>query len=96
MRVVVLATTLILLSSLAISQTAALTDAQLRQRIIQQSLSSYSGNCPCPFNVDRAGRRCGGRSAWSRAGGAQPVCYPDEISDEQVRQYRARYGNPAR
>jgi endonuclease YncB( thermonuclease family) len=30
--------------------------------------------CLCPDDVDRAGRRCAGRSAYSRAGGAKPVC----------------------
>ena len=39
------------------------------------SYSSYSGNCMCPYNLDAAGRRCGNRSAWSRSGGASPVCY---------------------
>jgi hypothetical protein len=66
----------------------ALTDAQIRTLIIQESLRSYPGNCPCPFNADRAGRSCGGRSAWSRAGGARPICFADEISDEQIRRYR--------
>ena len=65
-------------------------DAQIRQLIMQQSLSYYSGSCPCPYNVDRAGRRCGRRSAYSRPGGASPLCYPSEVSDAQVRAFRSR------
>lgn len=65
-----------------------MTDAQVRQLIIQDSLRSYSGSCPCPYNVDRAGRRCGGRSAYSRPGGASPICYDNQISDSQVKRYR--------
>lgn len=65
-------------------------DAQVRRLIMQQSLAYYSGSCPCPYNVDRAGRRCGLRSAYSRPGGASPMCYPSDVSDAQVRAYRAR------
>ncbi|WAL58870.1 hypothetical protein [Thermocoleostomius sinensis] len=36
---------------------------------------AVSGSCDCPYDTDRAGRRCGGRSAYSRPGGNQPVCY---------------------
>jgi len=65
-------------------------DDAIRDAIISESLSSYPGSCPCPYNVDRAGRRCGGRSAWSRRGGYAPTCFANEISDELVRQYRRR------
>ena len=44
-----------------------LTDSQIKQILIRQSIASHSGSCPCPYSVDRAGRRCGGRSAYSRA-----------------------------
>jgi hypothetical protein len=44
-----------------------------------QSLTSepnayYAGNCACPDDIDSAGRRCGLRSAYSKAGGASPTC----------------------
>ena len=79
----------LLVTSFAFAQAPqTVTDAQVRALIIQESHRSYSGNCPCPENVDRAGHRCGGRSAWSRAGGAKPFCYPNEVSDDQVKQYR--------
>lgn len=65
-------------------------DGQIRQLIMQQSLAYYSGSCPCPYNVDRGGRRCGRRSAYSRPGGASPMCYPSDVSDAQVQAFRAR------
>ena len=65
-----------------------LSDAQIRQRIIQESIDSYPGNCPCPYNVARNGSRCGGRSAYSRAGGYAPYCYPGDVSGTQVQEYR--------
>jgi hypothetical protein len=64
------------------------TDAELRQEIIRRSLASYSGNCPCPYNRDRAGRSCGARSAYSRPGGASPKCYPSDVSDAEVQRFR--------
>jgi hypothetical protein len=83
----------ILIVGLAWAQEArVLTDAQVTELIMQESQRAYSGNCPCPYNVDQAGRRCSGRSEWSRPGGAQPICYASEISDEQVRRYRERHG----
>jgi hypothetical protein len=59
-------------------------DAQVRQRLIRESIASYPGNCPCPYNTDRAGRRCGARSAWNRAGGYAPMCFDNDINKEMV------------
>lgn len=70
------------------------TDSEVRQFLIRQSIAAYSGSCACPFNVDRAGRRCGGRSAYSRPGGASPTCYERDVSDAQVRRTRERYPPP--
>lgn len=67
-----------------------ISDAQIRQLIVQASLRSYSGSCPCPYNTDRAGRSCGRRSAYSRPGGASPMCYASDVPDARVRAYRDR------
>lgn len=69
------------------------TDQEIRRYLIEQSIRSYSGNCPCPYNQDSAGRRCGGRSAYSRPGGASPLCYPGDISDRRVERIRNRYAS---
>lgn len=69
-----------------------LTDDQVRERMIQDSISSYSGNCPCPYNAARNGTSCGKRSAYSRPGGAAPLCYKNDISDEMVRAWRKQHG----
>jgi hypothetical protein len=63
-------------------------DAQIRQEIVNASVASYSGSCPCPYNTDRAGRRCGARSAYSRPGGAAPLCYPSDVTQKMVDDYR--------
>ena len=60
----------------------------IKQKIIKESIESYSGNCPCPYNTASNGSRCGKRSAYNRAGGYAPLCYPEDISDRMVREYK--------
>jgi hypothetical protein len=64
-----------------------LTDAALRRAIIEQSLASYPGACPCPYTVMRNGRRCGARSAYSRPGGASPVCFEADVTSEMLKRF---------
>lgn len=71
---------------------APLSDQEIRQLIIQDSVRGYPGNCPCPWNTDRAGRRCGARSAYSRPGGLSPKCYASDVSDRDVSAYRESRG----
>lgn len=81
---------LLMAGAVVAMETGRLSDSQIRDRIIAESLASYPGNCPCPYNTDRAGRKCGARSAWSKPGGRAPICYAKEVSEEQVRQFRRR------
>lgn len=64
-------------------------DAQIKQRIIQQSIDSYPGNCPCPYNSASNGSRCGRRSAYNRAGGYAPKCFASDVTAAEVAAYRA-------
>lgn len=72
------------------SAATAQSDAQVKQRLIRQSIANYSGSCPCPYNVDRGGRSCGARSAYSRPGGAAPLCYASDVTPAMVRAARGR------
>jgi hypothetical protein len=63
-------------------------DDQIAKQLIARSIANYSGNCPCPYNSARNGSNCGGRSAYSRHGGEQPLCYRSDVTDEMVREYR--------
>jgi len=76
--------------SLAGPAAGRMSDAAVKAAIIKASINGYSGNCPCPYNSARNGSRCGGRSAWSRAGGEAPKCYPADVSAAEVRAYRGR------
>jgi hypothetical protein len=62
-------------------------DAAIRKAIIKESLESYSGSCPCPYNRDRAGRKCGKRSAYDKPGGAEPVCFESDVTDDMISRY---------
>lgn len=84
-----LALALLACASTAWSQgPAALSSAQVKQRIIADSIAGYPGRCPCPYNAAKNGSACGGRSAWSRQGGYAPICYEREISSEMVTKWR--------
>ena len=76
------------ISPFAIAQS--MSDQEVRKQMIRESISSYSGSCPCPYNITRNGSRCGGRSAYSKPGGAEPLCYERDISDEMVKAFRER------
>lgn len=68
----------------------ATSDDEIKKALIRESISRYSGSCPCPYSTDRGGRRCGGRSAYSRPGGASPLCYASDVSESAVAAYRQR------
>ena len=90
LKVSTLAFVLIFGTALATTPKEAKSDAEIKRILIEESIARYTGNCPCPYNVDRAGRRCGKRSAYSRPGGASPLCYARDISEDMVKEYRER------
>lgn len=65
-----------------------ISDAQITKLLIDESIAAYDGNCPCPYSRARNGSRCGKRSAYSREGGAAPLCYPSDVTAEMVQAYR--------
>lgn len=65
-------------------------DAQVRKILIDESRAGYSGNCPCPYDRDSRGRSCGRRSAYSRAGGEEVLCFDRDVTKEMIDAYRKR------
>ena len=65
-------------------------DAQITQEIIKGSIATYAGNCPCPYNTDRAGRSCGRRSTLQSARRGFPVCYASDVTRKMIDDYRQR------
>jgi hypothetical protein len=72
----------------ASSNAASLSDSAIRQLLVEQSIARYPGNCPCPYFVDRAGRRCGARSAHSKQGGYAPLCFPADVTNEMIEEFK--------
>jgi len=49
------------------------------EALIAHSRAQFSGECPCPYDVDNSGRSCGKRSAYSRTGASAVLCYPKDL-----------------
>ena len=49
------------------------------QQQIDESIAAYPGSCACPYSRAINGSKCGKRSAWSKPGGAEPLCYESDI-----------------
>jgi len=73
--------------------TAVISAAAIAALIVKESRSAYYAtgrHCACPDDRMRNGHVCGGRSAYSRPGGAAPLCYPGDVTAAQISEYRAR------
>ena len=79
-------------AAIAKQSTASMSDAQITSALIQQSIASTPGNCPCPFNTAANGSRCGKRSSYSRGGGYWPICYPEDVTPAMLARYRSNGG----
>lgn len=69
-----------------------ISDQQIVQNIINESLANYSGRCPCPYNRASNGSSCGKRSAYSRAGGYSPLCYDSDVTPAMISNYKHKHG----
>lgn len=69
-------------------QTATLTDDKIREIIIKNSIASYPGSCPCPYNRASNGSKCGKRSAYSLSGGYETMCYKQDVTEKMIKNYR--------
>jgi len=75
----------------AFAQVKPLSNEQIQQQIINNSIASYPGHCPCPYNQASNGSSCGKRSAWSRPGGYTPICYKRDVTKEMITQWRVMH-----
>jgi hypothetical protein len=73
--------------------TAALSAAAIAALIVQTSRQQYYATghpCACPDDMTRTGRHCGNMSAYSRPGGAAPLCYVTDVPAAMIAQYRSK------
>jgi hypothetical protein len=78
----------------ALGKPVGLTDAQVAAQIIAASRNTYYATghpCACPYDRARNGSSCGRRSAYSRPGGAEPKCYPQDVSKSEIERYRREH-----
>ena len=78
-------------TKIAHAQSVTLSDAQIIEKVIQDSRNAYYATghpCACPYDRARNGSSCGRRSAYSRPGGAEPKCYPKDVLKAEVDAYR--------
>jgi hypothetical protein len=68
-----------------------LSNSEIARLLIAESRASYSGNCPCPYDTDKRGHNCGKRSAYSRPGGEEPLCYEKDASPDMIEAYRREH-----
>jgi hypothetical protein len=72
-----------------------LTAAAIAAIIVKSSRDQYYATghpCACPDDLMRNGRACGGRSAYSRPGGAAPLCYSTDVTAAIIESYRNKAG----
>ena len=85
-------TLVLALTSLIISANAREDLSQVKKQMIEESISHYPGHCPCPYNLASNGSQCGGRSAYSRPGGYAPICYEQDIPDQDALEWARKKG----
>lgn len=88
--------TLTALAAPALALQGVVSDDQIAQQIIKESIANYPGPCACPYNHARNGSSCGRRSAYSRAGGYDTVCYREDVSANDITAYREQHGLAAK
>ena len=54
-------------------------EAKSPEEMIKESIANYPGKCPCPYSIMSNGKECGKRSAYSKPGGYEPLCYVSDI-----------------
>jgi hypothetical protein len=62
--------------------------AKTSSRKASRVISRRGTLAPAPYNHARNGSSCGARSAYSRPGGAEPLCYPKDVSDGMVETWK--------
>ncbi|MBV8772146.1 MAG: hypothetical protein JO166_07440 [Deltaproteobacteria bacterium] len=70
------------------------TDNQIRRQIVQQSVADYRARghpCACPYSLTRKGSPCGARSAYKRPGGEHPLCYPSDVTDQMISDWKRQH-----
>ena len=71
--------------------TTDLSDIEIRTAIVQQSITSYQGPCPCPYSAST----CQGHSAYDKPTNQLVYCYTKDVPADMVSSYRATHASSA-
>ena len=85
-----------LLLAVGATQARAMSESDIRQQIIRESIRSHGGYCVCPYQKDRKGRRCGIRSQYNRGGGYPPQCYAHDVDQDSIAAWINEHEHPSR
>lgn len=67
-----------------------MSDQQITDVLVKGSVSSFTGNCPCPYSKDKeTGKTCGDNSEYIKAPG-ELLCYPDDVTQREIFEFRAK------
>lgn len=67
-------------------------DEDVRRMIIDDSMRNFP-TCPCPYSYAWNGKQCANDSAYTKLGRSGPLCYPSDVSLQDVIYYRQRVLN---
>ena len=85
--------TLLFTTFTATAALAAMTDDEVKEAIIKESIAKSPVPCPCPFSLMSNGKECGGQSVFLHPGGEyEPICYDAQVTQEMIRAYRRKHG----
>ena len=68
-------------------------DESIRRSIVEMEIADYLSagkSCPCHYSLNQLGRMCAGQSEYSRSRDSTIHCYPDEVSDSMMLEWRIR------
>ena len=65
-----------------------MTQDDLRDLLLDNSVASYPGYCPCPYSRNVDGFECGVEAAYYKPGGFRIKCYPQNLKGQDYIFYR--------
>jgi len=69
-----------------------ISDDEIKTVLIQQSVQAYGGECPCPYSKSPKGGQCGLNSAYSKIDRFATLCYPSNVTQKMIKEYRDKNG----
>ena len=91
---------LIMLPSLSQAVMKSMTDEEVRKLIVNGEISSYQGECLCPYSMVKgadasAQQQCGDNSEYMKAEQRGLIhCFVEDVTDSEVYNYRASRNIP--